>query len=426
MIELVGTADERERRLREIHLDNVRLRKSQIRKVYATLESAFTAGPMTLREFRQLAALDYQAPVISLYLNFTPQNVVRADRPVFLSVFDSLRHGELERRKPYLETLTRAQRARLEQDLAEIKIFLEGFRPQGARSIALFKSGQQLNRGMALPVRSADSLTIDPDPYVEPLESLLEANRRVLIMELSKEKAALAIFELGQVEVVDTVKGPRMEDLVEATPRPEDKEQRHVETHLQWHFEAVVRRASHLFRDRVCDLVALVGEASVLDAFDDYLPKALKAKVLVRLHPSPGQSRAGWLGEIAAALGRLREQEETTALGELGMYRARGRLATGLKAVLEPVNLLLARQLLVSAELQQPGWLCRQHHYLSLEPGRCPFDGQELAPSENVVDELVEVARLHGVDVMVVEKRLDVIAGYGGVAAVTLPVGAQG
>jgi hypothetical protein len=43
-----------------------------------------------------------------------------------------------------------------------------------------------------------------------------------------------------------------------------------------------------------------------------------------------------------------------------------------------------------------------------------------LLTAENVVDELVEIARLHGVEVMLVEQRRDLLARYEGVAAVLL------
>jgi hypothetical protein len=424
MVGSLGTAEERERRIGELHLENVRRRKSQARKLHKTLENAFSAGLITAGELRRLAQQDYEAPVISLYLNFSPKNVSRGDHPVFLAVFDSLRHQELERRKAFIEALSRDRRFRLQEDLAEVGAFLQTVRPEGARSMVLFKSGRQLNRGMSVPVRLVDSLTIDPDPFLEPLETVLEANHRVLTIQLSKEGATLSIYHLGVDEIVDSVKPPVPLELVR-TARSKDQAQRHRETLLQWHFESVAQLAYRLFRELECDLVALVGEQSLLDSFDEFLHRTLRDRLLVKLSPSPEQTRAEWRSGIEAALDRRREQEETAALTELGRYRAHGRLAAGLEDVIEPVNLLLARQLFVSPELQRPGWVCKSHHYLSLQPGRCVFDGTELASAENVIDELIEVARLHGVDVMLIEKRQDLLQEFGGVAAITLPVAPQ-
>jgi hypothetical protein len=76
------------------------------------------------------------------------------------------------------------------------------------------------------------------------------------------------------------------------------------------------------------------------------------------------------------------------------------------------------RQLFLDERLSRAGYVCRTHHFLSLTPGACPFDNQPLLPAENVIDELVEFARLHGVEVMLVMHRQDLLGPYDGVAAV--------
>ena len=47
-------------------------------------------------------------------------------------------------------------------------------------------------------------------------------------------------------------------------------------------------------------------------------------------------------------------------------------------------------------------------------------DNDALLSAENVVDQLVEMARLHGVEVMLVMHRGDLLRPYGGAAAVLL------
>jgi hypothetical protein len=86
--------------------------------------------------------------------------------------------------------------------------------------------------------------------------------------------------------------------------------------------------------------------------------------------------------------------------------------------VFEAANLFLIRQLFLDERLARAGFVCRNHHFLSLTPGACPFDNQPLLPAENVIDELIEIARLHGVDVTLVMYRQDLLGPYEGVAAV--------
>src|SRR5207302_689666 len=326
------TLEERERRVRGTRTTSATARAAQEIPEATTLKAAFAERPFISREdLRNIARQPYERPVITFYLNLAPQQGVRSDPPVFVSIFHSLRHRELEARKPYIEGLPRAHRLAIPDDLAEVQAFLEGYQPSGARALVIFKSGEQLNRVMPLPARVADSLTIDADPYIAPLEAIMEEQRRVLVVDLAKP-----------------------------------------------------------LRDR------------------------LLADLRLSPEDGPNQRRDA----LEAALATQRKQEEETALGELGFFQGHGRLAAGLDKVLGAANLFLMRRLFLDTELALPGFVCREHHFLALQAGSCPFDGEALPPAENVIDELVEIARLHGVELMLVGQRRELLAPYEGAAAV--------
>jgi len=384
-----------------------------------TLTAAFAERPFINREdLKTIARQHYERPVITFYLNFSPERLVRADPPVFVSVFHSLRHQALEARKAHIETLPREQRLGLPDDLRDVEAFLEGYQPSGARSLVVFKSGTRLNRVMPLPVRVADSLTIDTDPYVEPLEAIMEEQHRVLVVDLAKEKTTFFLYELGFEEQIHSIRSFVPSDTVDAG-RP-GKVQRHRLTHLQWHFKASAQAAERLFRERGCDFVALIGEETLVKEFEDYLAKSLRDHLVAELRWSPDDGPNRRRAALEEALAKQRKKEEEGALEELGFFQGHGRLAAGLETVLDAANLFMMRRLVLDNELASPGYVCRDHHFLSLKPGSCPFDGQALLTAENVVDELVEIARLHGVEVMLVEQRRDLLARYDGVAAVLL------
>src|SRR2546426_11069294 len=180
------TLEERERRVRGTRTTSAMARAAQEIPEPTTLKTAFADRPFISREdLRNIARHHYERPVITFYLNLAPQQGVRSDPPVFVSIFHSLRHRELEVRKPYIEGLPRAQRLAIPDDLAEVQAFLEGYQPAGARALVIIKSGDRLNRVMPLPARVADSLTIDADPYIEPLEAILDERRRGLVVDVS-------------------------------------------------------------------------------------------------------------------------------------------------------------------------------------------------------------------------------------------------
>jgi len=411
------TIEERERHVRGSRTTSVMARAAEQVPEGKTLKEALAQRPFISREdLREIARQNYDVPVVTLYLNFSPDRLLPADQPRFLSIFHSLRHRELEARKPYVESLSHAQRLRVPEDLREIQEFLEGYEPAGGRALVIFKSGAQLNWIMPLPVRVADSLTIDGDPYVEPLEAIMEGQHRLLVLDVSMDVTTFSIYELGYEQAIQSVK----EDLPRKTEDPHrpGKEERHRLMHVKWQFKSSVLLADRLFRERGCDLLALIGEATVIQEFEDYLPKALHERVFARLQLSPGGGPNQRRSALEGALAELRKREEEADLGELGFYQGHGRLAAGLEMVIGAANLFLMRQLFLDDDLARPGFVCRAHHFLSLLPGTCPFDDQPLLPAENVVDELVEIARLHGVELMLVMHRQDLLGPYDGAAAV--------
>src|SRR5260370_26715900 len=176
------TLEERERRVRGTRTTTAMARAAEQIPQGDTLTAAFAERPFINREdLKTIAREHYERPVITFYLNFSPERLVRADPPVFVSVFHSLRHQALEARKAHIEALPREHRLGLPEDLREVEAFLEAYQPHGARSIVVLKSGTQLNRVMPLPVRVADSLTIAPDPSIEPLDPILEEQHRGLL-----------------------------------------------------------------------------------------------------------------------------------------------------------------------------------------------------------------------------------------------------
>ncbi len=413
------TIDERERRVRGTRTTSTMARAAEQVPEGKTLIATFAKRPFINREdLKTIARQRYDRPVITLYFNFNPDRLVRADPPVFVSVFHSLRHQELEARKPYIEALPHAQRLGIPDDLRDVEAFLEAYKPAGARSLVVFKSGTQLNRVMPLPVRVADSLTIDTDLYFEPLEAIMEEQHRVLVLDLTKETTAFSVYGLGFEEQIHSITSFVPSDTVDAS-RPA-KAQRHRLTHLQWHFKSSAQTGDRLFRERRCDLLALIGEETLLKEFEEYLSKALHGHLLAELHLSPDDGPNRRHALLDEALAKQRTKEEEAALDELGFFQGHGRLASGLETVIDAANLFLIRRLVLDDELATPGYVCRNHHFLSLTSGSCPFDNLPLLATENVVNELVEFARLHSVEVMLVANRRELLAQYDGVAAVLL------
>jgi peptide subunit release factor 1 (eRF1) len=193
--------------------------------------------------------------------------------------------------------------------------------------------------------------------------------------------------------------------------------QQHRLEHLRGHLRQVASEVYQLYDQGTCDLLVLMAENRVAALLEEYLHESLKPKIIARILDSPDADTRDRRELIENALHKHRAEKERRAIESLHNYKPE-ELASSLRNVLDTLNLFLIRKLLVSENLHHKGFACKEHHYLSLESGNCPFDDSKLLAAENVVDEIVEVARLHGVEVLIIRQRQDLLAEYAGIAAI--------
>jgi peptide subunit release factor 1 (eRF1) len=187
---------------------------------------------------------------------------------------------------------------------------------------------------------------------------------------------------------------------------------------LQWHLKRTADTAYHLFNDRSCDGIVTLAESRVTALLNEFLHESLKPKIIARIENAPAAEPRDRTQLIENALRNHRNAREVKAIEDLANYKPGDELIFGLHQVIPALNLFFVRKMLVSETLREKGSVCREHHYISLRDGECPFDNTKLLPLENVIDEIVEIARFHGVDVLMIEQRHDLMAKYNGIAAV--------
>jgi hypothetical protein len=371
---------------------------------------------------RALVETEYTDPVISLYLALTPERVT-PERKGLLRSFHSMKTRALEEHKDFIESLSKWQKATLEHDIQEIESFLaDYFVPQHLRSLVIFRSGEKLNEVMGLLVPVNDGMKIDPDPYITPLEALLEDDEKVLFVECAKQDTKFLLYQLGNCQQIDRSKAFVPTDTVDKSI-PHHAQEHRLE-HLRSHLRQVASEVYQLYDQGACDLLVLMAENRVAALLEEYLHESLKPKIIARILDSPDADARDRKGLIENALREHRAEKESKAIESLHNYKPE-ELASSLGNVINILNLFLIRKLLVSENLHQKGFACKEHHYLSLEPGTCPFDNSKLLAAENVVDEIVEMARLHGVEVLIIKHRQDLMAEYAGIAAVHYAVPPQ-
>jgi peptide subunit release factor 1 (eRF1) len=168
-----------------------------------------------------------------------------------------------------------------------------------------------------------------------------------------------------------------------------------------------------------------MGENRVSHLFEEFLHDSLKQRIIQRIEGSPVSLPDDRKVLIAEALRAHKAQREMESIRQLTDSNP-AFVASGLRKVIEICDLFLAKRLFISDSLQQNGFVCREHHYISLSDTQCPFCGRGLMPVENVIDEIVEIARMHGISLMMIEHHQDLMSKYDGIAGVSyVPLGRQ-
>jgi hypothetical protein len=408
---------EREEQIAAVQRLSRKNREKNLLRPKSLTDALGRTEPPSTADIKSLAKIEYSSPVTSLYLRMDAENVAPPGKAL-VRFFHSLKTRALEEQKDFIEALPKLQKRILNDDLEEIDVLLAQYSvPADPRSLIMFKAGEQLNRVFRLPAWTINALAIGGDPHIAPLEAVLEENEKVLFVEVSIGESRLLIYHLGYLEADQiTTSVPK-----KAEGPPFKRNELRRLTHLQWHLKATATRAYNLFQECSCTGLILMGEDQVLSLLEEFLHETLRANIISRIHGSPAADPRDRKELIENALRDRKAAREAKAIEELAQYKPGEYLVSGLSDVIEVINLLLVRKLVIAENLPQKGYVCKAHHYLSLEETGCPFCGAKLLPAESIVDEIIDVAYLHRVSLMIVEHRQDLLTRYDGVAAVTYP-----
>jgi peptide subunit release factor 1 (eRF1) len=193
--------------------------------------------------------------------------------------------------------------------------------------------------------------------------------------------------------------------------------QGHRLTHLEWH----LKHCRYGLSPVQPEVMIVFAEKRVSALLDEFLHESVKPRIIARIENAPNAEPRDRRELIEDVLRRYRANKEAKAIEGLSEYKPGIEVISSLRNVIHACNLFLVRRLVLNEGLRERGFICRDHHYIAPEDGNCPFDGAKLAPVEKVIDEIVEVARLLGVDVLIVEQRQELLSKYGGIAAVVYP-----
>ncbi len=379
--------------------------------------ASFTAyRQITASRLECLRQAKFDQPVISLYMNLSPDRQIR-QKQIYLTLFNSLKHTALHENQSYLDQLAHRQKQAVEHDLLQIHEYLQHrFEPVQARSMALFKSVDQLAWLFTLPLPGHDYLAIDSDPYTMPLVVQSDKQRSVLVLHLELAQATFYRYWSGHISQLDVINS-QVPDLSIDLSRP-NKVQRHNYEHLNRHFKQACSRLGALSRRPGLSEIILMGDRRALDIFEkDCLTDDKQQQVITTLPYLPGSTEGEIAEQVQVALQDREVAEEGYYLDMIHRENGQNGIVKGLDEVISAQNRHLIRSLLVNMDLKQPGHYCDHDQYISTNEQICPMCERQMLKIDNVVEKLVELASQYQVDYKIIRQQSDQLDKFGGIAA---------
>jgi peptide subunit release factor 1 (eRF1) len=266
--------------------------------------------------------------------------------------------------------------------------------------LALFASGESADMVVvALPdAPAADHIVWAEQPFIAPLEAMLDEHERLAVALFDAERARLFTVFLGGIETqqhfVDSVPGKQ------ATGGWFGLEQtsfaRHREDHLRRHAERTVHALMVLLRKRSFDRLLLAGPDEALAVLKRELPRPLRARLAGTLGLSLFASDSDVVEATIAAAESIERRTEEHLVGELLEAAATPHVVIGLAGTLNALADGRVHQLLVADSFDAPGGSCLNCNRLVLDEHLCAACGGETQPLSSLHEAVVERALAQG------------------------------
>lgn len=339
---------------------------------------------MILKEnLRRLGDLNFSPYLItSLYLNISPLDYPKGEYRLIWKNFQK----EIEK----YNTEDRDIKMSLLGDAERISQFLDQEITTHANTLVFFScSSKDWFEVYPLYPKLKSKLVIDKDPYTKPIARLLASQNPYLILLVSKDKARIFTYYLGELS--------EEEDVSTEIPKKHKQGgwsaatwQRWHETHVIWHLKDVVEHTLKIVDDKK---IILGGTLPTIAEFKDLLPKSLSEKVV-------GEFNVEFEAPIKEILEKAEEfidnyEKRTTEelVERIYTNTKKGKESTfGLDEVAYMVYQNRVHTLLVSENFEKPGYQCPKCSFISSYLEKCSFCNVPMEKRADIVDETIEMA----------------------------------
>ncbi|HHM23839.1 MAG TPA: hypothetical protein ENJ23_02225 [Bacteroidetes bacterium] len=338
--------------------------------------------------------------VASLYLNVDGKRFNKKDYEIKLKDLIKQRNQELEQ-------LGIADEAResLQQDFEKMMNYVSyEFDGRGAKSLAIFScSALGLWKVFRLPQAVHPRLVVSKQPYIRPLAALLEENKRYLTVLISRDKARIFDYYMGELEEVTKIldEVPGKVRIAGWYGLAERRIERNIEDKVHRHFKHVADAVMEYSRKTPPDFYIIGGRRETLPEFERHLHTDILKRIVARIEIDPEAPTAEVREEVERAVEEYEEAEKKRLLEKLFEEAgANGLGVLGLKPTLKALWNGQVSVLFVTEDYVRQGYYCPECYYMSADETVCPYDGTEMKISHDIFEDAVETAILQNCEVV--------------------------
>jgi peptide chain release factor subunit 1 len=327
------------------------------------------------------------APVSSLYLDVDGRRYPRKQDYELRAeeLVHSLRSQAVE--------LDRDARGSVGRDADRMMGFVRALDRGGTRGVALFSCASEgLWQEVLVPRGLRDRAVVAEQPYVLPLEAMVETYQSFCTVIVDREKARIFLSRMGRIHEAS--------DIFDDVPGRHDqggwsqaRYQRHIEEHVGKHLKRVAEVLLGFYKRKTFDHLILAGPEEILPPLEQVLHDYLRQRVVARETLAITSTETEVLRKSLAVEERVEAARERRTLQRLRAESAAGRQAVmGLDASLSALNGGRVDTLLVPFGVSRKGVRCSSCGRLALEGERCATCGGRMAPVPDVVESAVTSA----------------------------------
>jgi len=304
------------------------------------------------------------------------------------------------------------KKASLEKDLEAIEAYCAGNMASEAPGLAIYScAGAGFWETLDLPEAPQDQIVFDRNPYIRPINRILEARRRFLVLTLDSREARWYEVFMDRIGPLASLSSDIPKKVKSGMDGQETKRmERHVDALVHGHLKRSAQMTFDILKKNGFAGLWFGCPDAIHKDFEALLHPSVREKIKGRLKAKTSDPLEKVLREATALESLLKSEEEDALLKKLiGEIEKGSRAKAGLRDCLAALNKGEVQTLVVTRNYSVAGKSCPRCGLLFLDELRCPACERKTESRPDIVDEAIEAAILRHCEIkyLTAPSRLD-------------------